>query len=221
MQWLPKIQWPGLGLTIVAAVAPTLGIVLPIWLRWAILTAGLIMIVSPLIEAGCRRLLPSSMRDWIVKAHEPAIPRGHFEILTGYGPDYENRSSSRLGGIVHVVGIRLNNGTGRLLTGGRVLVSNLSPPDNAGERDFLIRSNLSVSHDPIAVTLATHNNETCSGIISLQYERVSGLLSPSGRGMLAGQHNFDLRFVCDQQVTEEIHCRLFLDSNNVMRLQRV
>jgi hypothetical protein len=92
MQWLPKIQWPGLGLTIVATVVPTLGIDMPIWLRWAILAAGIAMIMSPLIEAGLRKLIPSSMRYRIAKTrdltplemrYEPRSPYQSSEIIIG------------------------------------------------------------------------------------------------------------------------------------------
>jgi hypothetical protein len=43
-----KIQISGTGLTIVSTMAPTLGLILPSWMRWGIFVAGLSMIAWPI-----------------------------------------------------------------------------------------------------------------------------------------------------------------------------
>ncbi len=144
-----------------------------------------------------------------------------FAIRTGTGPDYDTRSPSHMG-IVHCINVQLNNGTSRLLTGGTLLVSHLSPADNTGVREFSIKANLTIPPgEQIPVCLASHNEEASPGTMSLQYQRFGAFLAPVGKGKLVGEHSFDLRFICNQQVTDEIHCRLLLDGNKIMRLERV
>jgi len=144
---------------------------------------------------------------------------GRVEILTG--SNYESRSPSDRVGINHIVGVCLNNITGRLLTGARVVIYNLSPPDNSGNRIFLVKSNLTLSHDdPVVVNLAVYNEEACNGTMLLQYEELGSLVA-DGYGMIVGEHKFDLCFTCDQSFTTRIRCRLYVDDLNVMRLERL
>jgi hypothetical protein len=52
MRWLPKFQLPGVGIAIVSTIAPTLGIPIPLGMRWIMLSIGLLMWASPILEAG-------------------------------------------------------------------------------------------------------------------------------------------------------------------------
>jgi hypothetical protein len=51
MSFFSKFQVSGTGLTIVSTLAPTLGIILPSWLRWGIFSIGVLMIDWPWIHA--------------------------------------------------------------------------------------------------------------------------------------------------------------------------
>jgi hypothetical protein len=51
MHWFPKIQISGTGLTLVTAIAPSLGISLPQFLRWGIFALGVFMIIWPIVPA--------------------------------------------------------------------------------------------------------------------------------------------------------------------------
>jgi hypothetical protein len=52
MHWLPRFQLPGIGLAIVSTIAATLGIPIPLSVRWLTLFVGLLMCAAPVIEAG-------------------------------------------------------------------------------------------------------------------------------------------------------------------------
>ncbi|MET4216324.1 hypothetical protein ACVWWG_008724 [Bradyrhizobium sp. LB7.2] len=45
----------GAGLTIVSTLAPTLGIVLPVWFRWLLFVIGVILMLSPFFQAAFNR----------------------------------------------------------------------------------------------------------------------------------------------------------------------
>lgn len=52
MPWFPKVQMSGTGLTLASTLAPTLGIHLPLGLRWTLFAVGVVMIAWPFLEVG-------------------------------------------------------------------------------------------------------------------------------------------------------------------------
>jgi hypothetical protein len=156
---------------------------------------------------------------------------GHCEqqhyptIQTGIGGDYDRRTPSQFGGILHIIRVKITNATGGILTGARLSIINLSPA-TAGFRDLpLARGHETtlLAGDEKYVDVASHTEgiESSKNVMSLQTSYPGGFSMPADFGILRGEHRFQLRLTRNEKVLADIYCRLYVDDHNVMRLDRL
>src|SRR5580704_18788900 len=65
----------------------------------------------------------------------PLKAEGRVTIQTGFEADYNLRTSSPFGEILHIIRVKITNATKNILTEARLSVANLNPA-NVGGRDF-------------------------------------------------------------------------------------
>jgi hypothetical protein len=150
--------------------------------------------------------------------------RRNIQIQTGVGEDYDRRTPSRCGGVLHFIRVKIINCTRKMLAGARLSVVNLNP-ENAGFRDFALARGNGITLDAgentyIEVASHTEGIES-SQVMCLQTSYPGGFAAPAGFGILTGEHRLQLRLTRNETHLVEIYCRLYVDDHNVMRLERL
>lgn len=146
---------------------------------------------------------------------------GHLTIQTGSGADYDLRTSSQFGGILHIIRVKITNGTEGILTEARLSIVNLNPA-TAGHCDFPLAKSITLAAgESTYVNIASHPEgiEADQNLMCLQTLHTAGFFPPSGSGILIGEHRLQLRLTRNENILAEIYCRLYVDDHNVMRLE--
>ncbi len=156
-------------------------------------------------------------------AQAVAISPTDLYIQTGIGADYDRRTPSRFGGVLHIIRAKIINATGIALSQARVSIVNLNPA-NAGHRDFPLERGITLAAgDSTYVNVASHQegSEANKDLMCLQTSYPGGFITPAGYGILIGEHRLQLRLTRDKTILAEIFCRLYIDDHDVMRLERL
>ena len=147
---------------------------------------------------------------------------GYLTIQTGVGAEYNLRTPSQGGGIVHVIRVKVSNTSGKIAADARLSIINLNP-QSAGSRDFFLCDITLPDGEDRYINVASHAEgvESARNLMRLQIPYPAGYYAPHDFGILSGEHRFQLRLVQNEKRLAEIYCRLYVDALNVMQLERL
>jgi hypothetical protein len=154
----------------------------------------------------------------IYRRKQPLKAEGRVTIQTGFEADYNLRTSSPFGEILHIIRVKITNATKNILTEARLSVANLNPA-NVGGRDFPLVCGIALAAgESTYVNVSSHlegQEETASDLMCLQTSTPSG--APEGYGILKGEHRLQLQLARNEKPLVGIYCH----DHNVMRLERL
>ena len=131
--------------------------------------------------------------------------------------------ASPRGGLVHVVKVKVENPSPTILTGARLSIVNLNPA-HFDQRAFLLKENINLdAGEHVFVNIASHPEgvQQDLALMSLQLPHFGGFYMPNGYGIVTGEHRFDLCLTREDRNLVEIRCRLRVDGEGSMRLDKV
>jgi hypothetical protein len=125
-----------------------------------------------------------------------------------------------------IVRVKLQNNTDTEISNGTLKLLNLDPPNN-GYKDFLLKDYITMGpHGRIFIGVAAYNEGTSEALVGQWIQLIipdsSGYLMPATFGHLPVgiPHTFHLNFSCLNGIYDEVYCRLHVDSDNVLHLER-
>jgi hypothetical protein len=151
------------------------------------------------------------------------IPAKSFQIILGTGNPYE---TVELSGVNRnrIVRVKLQNNTNTEISNGELHLRNLDPSNN-GLKDFLLEDHITIGrHTNTFIRVAAYSEGTSEALagpwIQLIIPNSGGYLMPATYGHLPiRSHTFHLKFSFLDDIFDEVHCRIFLDSYHVLHLE--
>jgi hypothetical protein len=150
------------------------------------------------------------------------IPAKSFQIILGTGNPYETVEPSGVNRN-RIVRVKLQNNTNTEING-KLHLLNLDPPNN-GFKDFLLKDRITMGrHKNTFIGVAAYSEGTSEALagpwIQLIIPDTGGYLMPATYGHLPiRSHTFHLKFSSLDEIIDEVHCRIFLDSYRVLHLE--
>jgi hypothetical protein len=147
-----------------------------------------------------------------------------LQIILGTGEPFETVEPSGANRS-RTVRVKLQNNTGTEISNGTLKILNLDPANN-GYKDFLLKDYITIGpHGRIFIGVAAYNEGTSEALvgqwIQLITPNIGGYIMPSTFGHLPIiPHTFHLNFSCLNGIYDEVYCRLRVDSDNVLHLER-
>lgn len=151
------------------------------------------------------------------------IPEKLGQIVVGTGKSYATVEPSGANR-TRIVRIMLKNNTCTEISRGKLLLLNLTPP-NDGYKDFLFEDRLTIGpHKNIYIDIAAFNEGTSEAHIGSWIQLIipnsSGYIMPATFGHLpVRSHKFRLVFSSLDEILDEVSCQIFVDSDHVLQLE--
>jgi hypothetical protein len=156
---------------------------------------------------------------------QTSLPSRPCQIVIGTGKPYETVEPSGVNR-TRVVRVKIQNNTAAEISNGTLKLINLDPPNN-GYKDFLLKDYITIGpHGRIFIGVAAYNEGTSEALvgqwIQLIIPSAAGYFMPATFGHLPVgiPHTFHLNFSCLSGIYDEVYCRLHVDSDNVLHLER-
>jgi hypothetical protein len=206
-----KIEWTIASILALAAYAVLLWIV---WRR-----------VTPIADANLSANVPQPQGGIKAITQAGRNAKQPLQIILGTGDSFETVESSGANRS-RTVRVKIQNNTDTEISNGTLKLLNLDPPNN-GYKEFLLKDYITISpNGRIFIDVAAYNEGTSEALVG-QWIR---LIIPGAAGyfmsttfghLLVGiPHTFHLKFSCLNGFYDEVYCRLHVDSDNVLHLER-
>jgi hypothetical protein len=198
----------------------------PLWIyavAAALIIGGLIWAGLPLAKRLFRhasaRIQPTTLR--LSSSPSPKSDKS-FEIIVSSGGLFEVLAPSGVN-MARVIRVKIENNTDRFLPNGSLSVLSLDPPLR-GNADWLLTSSIVIKdHSHTFVDVAGYTEGTWEHppgtTIALIAPAQTGPFAESRPWLPLQAHKFRLRFWTPEGDSDEVFCRLFVDSNNIVRLE--
>lgn len=151
------------------------------------------------------------------------IPEKEVQIVIGTGRPYWTVEPSGLNR-TRIVRVMLRNNTCNEISRGTLNILNLNPP-NGQYKDFILKDHITIGpHGIIFIDVAAYNEGTSEALIGLWiqlvFPRPSAYLPLTFNRLPIRSHTFHLKFSSiDENILDEIYCRIFVDSDHVLHLE--
>jgi hypothetical protein len=160
--------------------------------------------------------------DQIVGVESTASRR--IRIIIGTGKYYETVEPVGVN-LSRTIRVKIENGTNREISNGRVDILNLDPPDKEN-KNFFLKDGITIGpHGHAFVAIAAYNEGTSEALVGTWIRLLvpvpSGFFFDSLPGNLPVQpHTFCLRFSSSgAESLAEVNCRLWVDQNHLLHLE--
>jgi hypothetical protein len=207
-----QVEWTIAGILALGAYAVLLWIV---WWRR----------VTPIADAPLSANIPQPQRGIKVSAQAGPNTKQPLEIILGTGAPFDVVEPSGVNR-TRIVRVKLQNNTDTEISNGTLKLLNLDPPNN-GYKDFLLKDYITIGpHGRIFISVAAYNEGTSEALvgqwIQLIIQGAGGYFMPATFGHLhvGIPHTFHLNLSCLNGIYDEVYCRLHVDSDNVLHLER-